>query len=113
MAETQVSDQLWQEFHTVVNMPSVELRDWLRAQDSGEQTEVLPEQAGSDIGRQVLHILGKRRADLTASDIHTMQQVVDRIRSERGEDLEPTAGEDAWRHRLMGIGHDPLRPPNR
>lgn len=51
--------------------------------------------------------------DLTASDVDTMQQVMDQIRAERGEDLEPTAGDDAWRHRLMGIGHDPLRPPNR
>lgn len=26
-------------------------------------------------------------------------------------DLEPTAGQAAWRHKLMTIGHDPLKPP--
>ena len=30
MAQTEVDDDLWQEFHDVVNMTSRELRDWLR-----------------------------------------------------------------------------------
>jgi hypothetical protein len=24
--------------------------------------------------------------------------------------MEPTAGDEAWRHRMMTIGHDPLKP---
>lgn len=39
-----------------------------------------------------------------------MGQVVDRVTGQRREDLEPTAGEAAWRRRLMNIGHDPLKP---
>ncbi len=39
-----------------------------------------------------------------------MRRVVDEIRAERREDLEPTAGEAHWRHRLMTLGHDPLKP---
>jgi hypothetical protein len=110
VAESIVEDELWQDFHTVVNMTSRELRDWLATQGAGEDAEELPEHAGSHLGHRVLQILGKRRVDLTQDDVDVMEQVVERITSQRGVDLEPTAGEAAWRRRLMNIGHDPLKP---
>jgi hypothetical protein len=39
-----------------------------------------------------------------------MRRVVDRVLSQRRDDLEPTAGQAAWRHKLMRMGHDPLKP---
>jgi hypothetical protein len=36
--------------------------------------------------------------------------VVDRVHAQRRDDLEPTAGQSGWRHRLMSLGHDPLKP---
>ncbi|WP_435746777.1 DUF3140 domain-containing protein [Nocardioides sp. SYSU DS0663] len=111
MAETIVSDELWNDFHVVVNMTSRELRDWLAVEGAGEETEALPDQAGSALGHQVLAILGKRRSDLTPDDVEVMDQVVTRIIEERGgTEMEPTAGEDDWRRALMDIGHDPLKP---
>lgn len=110
MADTKVSEELWQEFHRVVNMTSRELSDWLRVQSAGEDTEALPDQAGRSLGQRVLGILGKREADLTDDDINAMGKVVEIVRSERGEEPEPKAGDDHWRHRLMAIGHDPLKP---
>lgn len=112
MAHTheQVSDELWEEFHRVVNMTSRELREWLAVRDAGEAAEVPPDQAGSETGRQVLGILGKRRTDLTGQDAAVMEKVVRKVHDERREDLEPTAGQAAWRHRLMTLGHDPLKP---
>jgi hypothetical protein len=62
---SRVTDELWEEFHRVVNMTSRELRDRL---------------------------------------------IVRTVHVERREDLEPTAGQAAWRHKLMSIGHDPLEP---
>lgn len=112
MATTRVDEELWEEFHTVVNMTSRELADWLRADAASESTEELPDQAGSDLGRRVLGILGKRKADLTEDDVAAMTSVVDLVRRERRDDLEPTAGDESWRHRLMSVGHDPLRPPH-
>lgn len=103
-------DQLWQEFHQVVNMTSRELSDWLRTRDAGENAETVPDQAGQPTGRQVLHVLGKRHGDLTDDDRRVMRKVVDRVRTERREDLEPVAGQASWRHRLMSMGHDPLKP---
>jgi hypothetical protein len=104
-------DELWDEFHTVVNMTSRELEDWLRASAAGEEAEELPDQSGPEQGRHVLSVLGKRKVDLTPEDVDLMSSVVQTVRSERREDLEPTAGDTDWRHRLMSIGHDPLKPP--
>ena len=105
-----VDDDLWQDFHTVVNMTSRELEDWLRTRSADEDAEALPDEAGSPTGRHVVAILGKRRTDLTPDDARVMRNVVDRVRSQRRDDLEPEAGDDAWRHRLMTLGHDPLKP---
>ena len=105
-----VDDELWDEFHRVVNMTSRELDDWLRVRSADEETEALPDQAGTETGRHVLSILGKRRTDLTDDDVRVMQNVVDRVLAERRDDLEPTAGEAHWRYRLMSMGHDPLKP---
>ena len=105
-----VDDELWDEFHRVVNMTSRELADWLRTCDAGEDGEELPDQAGTPTGQQVLAILGKRRQDLTPHDADVMRRVVDRVHAQRRDDLEPTAGQSGWRHRLMSLGHDPLKP---
>lgn len=105
-----VTEDLWNDFHTVVNMTSRELEEWLRTQDSGEGAEALPDQAGTDTGRRVLAILGKRPTDLTEQDAAVMRDVVDTVRAQRKAELEPKAGDAVWRHRLMAIGHDPLKP---
>ena len=107
-----VDDELWDEFHRVVNMTSRELEDWLRAESASEETEEVPDQSGPPLGQQVLHILGKRRSDLDHDDIAAMERVVARVHAERREDLEPTAGQAKWRHKLMDLGHDPLKPPS-
>ena len=106
----EVDDELWQEFHTVVNMTSRELEDWLRTRSADEDDEALPDEAGTPTGRHVVQILGKRRVDLTEDDARVMRRVVERVREQRRDDLEPTAGDAAWRHKLMSLGHDPLKP---
>ncbi|MDN3296041.1 DUF3140 domain-containing protein [Streptomyces ficellus] len=106
----QISDTLWNEFHTVVNMTSRELQEWLNVESAGEETEQLPDQSGKATGRRVLEILGKRRTDLTEDDVKVMQRVCEIVRSQRGPDMEPQAGGTGWRHGLMDIGHDPLKP---
>jgi hypothetical protein len=105
-----IDDELWNEFHRVVNMTSRELAEWLRTVASEPANEALPDQAGTPTGKHVLSILGKRKVDLDADDERVMRNVVDRVHAERRDDLEPTAGEAHWRHKLMSIGHDPLKP---
>ena len=110
MAQEKVSDELWNEFHALVNMTSRELVDWLRTQAASEDAEALPDQAGRSLGQRVAAILAKRRSDLTDDDVHAMTKVIETVRRERGDDPEPTAGDDHWRRKLMDIGHDPLKP---
>ncbi len=110
MAGAEIDDALWQGFHDAVNMTSRELREWLATDAAGEGTDALPEHVGSERSRAVVEVLGKRRTDLTPDDVAVMQSVVDEVQSARGDDREPTAGDDAWRRRLMSIGHDPLKP---
>lgn len=103
-------DTLWNEFHAVVNLSSRELSDWLMTESSGLVSEPLPDHAGSELGRHVLAILGKRRTDLTDDDLRVMRKVVDLVTEERDVTMESAAGQAHQRHRLMGLGHDPLRP---
>ena len=110
MAESHVSDDLWQEFHTVVNMTSRELSDWLVSEagaDGGEPDTDIPE---FEVSNAVLAILGKRRTDITPDDVDTMTTVVDQVRTLRGDEPEPEAGDDDVRRLLMSFGHDPLKP---
>lgn len=103
-------EALWDAFHRVVNMTSAELSAWLRTESAAENAEELPEESGSEDGRHVLAILQKRRMDLTNDDVRVMQRVVDTVEDERSSDLATTAGDSPWRHRLMMLGHDPLKP---
>ncbi|MCG5434035.1 DUF3140 domain-containing protein [Mycobacterium sp. MYCO198283] len=105
----EVDPALWEEFHRVVNMTSRELSEWLRTRSAEEDAEALPDQAGTPTGRHVLAILQKRKVDLTEDDERVMRRVVERIHAERGVDMEPKAGQENWRHRLMTLGHDPLK----
>ncbi|MFF9813198.1 DUF3140 domain-containing protein [Streptomyces sp. NPDC014006] len=103
-------DALWEDFHRAVNMTSAELAAWLKVRDAAEDTEPLPEQAGSPTGQHVLAILQKRRTDLTEDDLRVMRKVVDTVDEEADVENEPEAADTRRRHRLMTIGHDPLKP---
>ena len=111
MAESHVTDELWDEFHAVVNMTSRELTDWMLTQASGEDTSVVDTTPETEVGQQVVAILGKRRTDLTPDDVDTMAHVVEQVRTIRGDEPEPEAYDDDVRHLLMSFGHDPLKPP--
>jgi hypothetical protein len=94
-------------------MTSRELRDWLAAARAPDDVDApFAEDDGDDqlLGRQVLAILAKRRGDLTSRDLTAMREVVDLVRSIRGDDLDADAElPDPLRRQLMEVGHDPLR----
>lgn len=101
---------LWNEFHTLVNMPSPELRDWLLNTPDGVDSYLSePGVEPHALGEQVLQILEKRRGDLTDADIATMR----RVNVEIGEMLANAPADDVnngpWRDSLRTLGHDPTR----
>lgn len=102
-------EQLWQDFHTRVNMTSERLRAWLLTQGSGEDTfGADPDLDLPQPGRQVLAILGKRKVDLTDSDIEVMRQTVDQIDELLAVQPAVDSSDEQWRHALLDLGHDPL-----
>src|SRR5256885_4665047 len=95
----------WDEFHTVVNMTSEELRAGLLTDASGEHAlPADPDMRLSALGRRVVDLLRKRKVDLTDDDANVMRQVIDYV-NERA-DAPPAAGaaDDDWRHALMTVG---------
>lgn len=106
MATTDVSEDLWQEFNRAVNMTPAELEAWLRAEEAGNS------QLATEVTHRILDLLSKPRTELTPEEAAVMESVVGRIHLEHRDDLKPTAGDEAWRHRLMALGHDPEKGPS-
>ncbi|MEV4170549.1 MULTISPECIES: DUF3140 domain-containing protein [unclassified Nonomuraea] len=104
MTEGFDTDVLWNEFHRMVNMNSEELRSYLLAEASDEEGfPPDPDMGIDELGRGVLHVLSKRKGDLTKVDIEVMRQVVDLVET-MGDRTD-----DESRRELMTVGHDPLR----
>ncbi|WP_327587752.1 DUF3140 domain-containing protein [Nonomuraea sp. NBC_00507] len=104
MTEGFDNDMLWEEFHRVVNMSSEELRAYLLADASDEESFPPDPDLGIDeLGRGVLHVLRKRKGDLTKDDLDVMRQVVELV-----ETMGDRTDDDS-RRELMTVGHDPLR----
>ncbi|NUT44376.1 MAG: DUF3140 domain-containing protein [Thermoactinospora sp.] len=104
MTEGFDTDMLWDEFHRVVNMNSEELRAYLLADASDEEGfPPDPDMGIDELGRGVLHVLSKRKGDLTKADLDVMRQVVELVET-MGERTD-----DDSRRELMSVGHDPLR----
>jgi Protein of unknown function (DUF3140) len=103
MTTAYISDDLWREFHLEVNMSSTELATWL-SEEGSRRHDIATE--ATDV---ILDVMSKPREELTEEDAALMESLVGRIRLERSEGLHPAAGEDAWRHRLMALGHDPSK----
>jgi Protein of unknown function (DUF3140) len=102
-------DQVYSDFRDGVNMAPAELERWLGTDQSKSVGEGSGESKGHRSGRRIVGILGKRKADLTASDYDHMRRVngyIARHLAQRpGGDVE----DSAWRHSLMNWGHDPLK----
>ncbi|MGP3931099.1 DUF3140 domain-containing protein [Nonomuraea sp. KM88] len=104
MTEGFDTEMLWEEFHRTVNMNSEELRAYLLADASDEEGFPPDPDLGIDeLGRGVLHVLSKRKGDLTSADLDVMRQVVDLVET-MGDRTD-----DESRRELMSVGHDPLR----
>ncbi|MEV4289442.1 DUF3140 domain-containing protein [Nonomuraea bangladeshensis] len=104
MTESLDTELLWEEFHRAVNMNSEELRSYLLADASNEDGFPPDPDLGIDeLGRGVLHVLSKRKGDLTRTDLDVMRQVIELVETLDGRT------DDESRRELMSVGHDPLR----
>lgn len=105
-------NELWEEFHSCVNVNSEELRTWLLTRASGEGGGFAgdPDRIMPEPGKSVLALLGKRKVDLTDRDMKVMRETVTQIQDllAAGAAVGGVA-DDEWRHSLMDLGHDPVQ----
>ncbi|TXN41116.1 DUF3140 domain-containing protein [Methylobacterium sp. WL7] len=102
--------QTWSAFNDAVNMTPAALRKHLDGTASREvgQKKDGAESTGHAMGRRILAIKDKKKADLTDDDYAAMRKVVGYVHRhlKQGGD----AGKDPdspWRMSLMNWGHDP------
>ena len=108
--DSQVAE-VWEDFHSLVNMSSPELRDWLlTTPDGADAYAPEPDVDVHALGLQVLQVLDKRRTDLTPSDVDLMHQVTDLIRGRLANPPEDDVNNAPWRDTLLTLGHDATRP---
>ncbi len=82
----------WDAFREVVNMTSEELRAWLLTGASGD--DILPGDPKvrlPELGRQVVRLLHKRKADLTSANARVMRQVAHYVAGGGGRTRRRTA----------------------
>ncbi len=107
-----MSEEVRDEFESVVNMSPKELERWLATDESrsvgwGREEG---ESVGHESGRKIVAIRRKAKHQLSDSDYEHMRKVVGyahRHLAQGGphDDIEHSA----WRYSLMNWGHDPLK----
>ncbi|WP_150241561.1 DUF3140 domain-containing protein [Nocardiopsis quinghaiensis] len=103
-----VVDEVWNDFHSVVNMTGQELREWLLTNASGENAfSNDPAHPVWRKGEAIVNLLNKRQVDVTKDDVELMREVSEFVRDQLAD---PRREDAEWRHRLMSVGHDPLSP---
>ncbi len=101
-----------QEFEDAVNMTARELEDWLGTEESqevGQKSGGGGESTGHEMGRHIVEILSKHKADLTETDHERMAKVVGYVHRHLAQRPDGDVTQTRWRYSLMNWGHDPTK----
>jgi hypothetical protein len=105
-------DETRRAFAEAVNMTAAELQDWLgtgHSREVGQKSGDGGESTGHEMGRRIVHLLGRGDADLTEADLEHMDEVVGYVHRHLAQRPAGDVTETRWRWSLMNWGHDPLR----
>ena len=101
-------EEIYREFHDLVNMSPSELEKWLETeesksvgQDSGDGVSI-----GHKSGEKIIDIKRKNKADLTDNDYEHMQKVVSYISRHTAQKPSGDVSETRWHYSLKNWGHD-------
>jgi DNA topoisomerase VI subunit B len=100
------------QFDEAVNMTARELEDWLGTDESkevGQKSDGGGESTGHEMGRHVVEILSKHKADLTEADEEHMAKVVGYVHRHLAQRPSGDVTATRWRYSLMNWGHDPTK----
>lgn len=104
-------EDTWTDFQNAVNMTAGELKKWLdtdEAKDVG-QKKGGGESTGHEMGRHIVEILEKKKADLTDADYDHMRKVVGYVKRHSAQRPSGDVTETRWRYSLMNWGNDPKK----
>ena len=109
MSDTQ--SNIYADFKEQVNMMAAELEKWLNTEESKSvgQDSGDGESIGHKSGEQIVEILRKKQADLTANDEQHMHKVHSYISRHLAQGPADNVEHSRWRYSLMNWGHDPLK----
>lgn len=103
---------VWKDFEAAVNMTPAALRKHLESAASqavGQKTDG-GEATGHAMGRRILAIKDRKKADLTDDDYAAMRKVVGYVHRHLKQGGKSREEPDSpWRLSLMNWGHDPLK----
>lgn len=99
------------EFDNLVNLTQKQLGDWLKTDESKQvgQKKSGGESTGHHMGRELLEILDKKRADYNDDDYAAMRKVTGYIKRHLAQRADGDVTDTPWRWSLMNWGHDPLK----
>ncbi|TFD73130.1 DUF3140 domain-containing protein [Cryobacterium gelidum] len=103
-------DAIWDDWKNAVTMTASEIKSWLDTDESkevGQKDDGSGESIGHKSGRRIVTILGKKKADLTASDVEHMHKVVGYVKRHRAQGPDSDIEHSRWRYSLMNWGNDP------
>ncbi len=109
---TDEREEIIADFKDAVNMTASQIDDWLATDDSkavGQKEDGAGESTGHAMGRDIVRILAKKRADYTDDDLAKMRKVVGYVHRHTAQRPDGDVTETPWRYSLMNWGHDPKR----
>lgn len=100
------------EFHDLVTMTPGALEHWLDTDESksvGQKQDGASESTGHHMGREIVDLLRKKRADYDDDDVKRMHKVTGYIKRHSAQRPDGDVTDTPWRYSLMNWGHDPLK----
>jgi DNA topoisomerase VI subunit B len=104
--------QIAKEFDDAVNMAPAEIEHWLKTEDServGQKSGDGEESVGHAMGRHIIEIRRKKKAELTDEDHARMRKVVGYVHRHMKQGPGHDRENSDWRFSLMNWGHDPCK----
>jgi DNA topoisomerase VI subunit B len=98
------ADQVVADFKAAVNMTARQLEKWLDTDESrevGDKGGRASESVGHKSGRQIVELLGKKKADYTPADLRHIAKVAGYVRRHLAQRPEGDIRETPWRYSLM------------
>lgn len=104
----ETKDEIYKDFKKSVNMSASALEKWLKTDeskkvgwDSGDGESV-----GHKSGEKIIHILDKKKGDLTNADYKHMQKVNGYIARHMAQKPDYDLEDSNWNYSLKNWGHD-------